>query len=61
VWDSGAATPPITNAAPSVGYDPHSDPRKSPITRQQKSDFLQHVGGAVTDACLGVPCVIPHD
>jgi hypothetical protein len=60
VWDSGAATPPITNTPPGVGFDPHSDPRKSPVARQQKSDFLQHVGGAVTDACPGVPCVIPH-
>jgi hypothetical protein len=60
VWDSGAATPPTTNTAPSVSYDPHSDPRKSSVARQQKSDFLQHVGGAVTDVCPGVPCVIPH-
>jgi hypothetical protein len=60
VWDSGAATPPITNTPPGTGFDPHSDPRKSPQARQQKSDFLQHVGGAVTDVCGGVPCVIPH-
>jgi hypothetical protein len=60
VWDSGAATPPITNTPPGIGFDPHSDPRKSPQARQQKSDFLQHVGGAVTDVCGGGPCVIPH-
>ena len=46
VWDSGAATPPITNTAPIVGADPHSDPRNSVIARQQKSDFLQ-TGGVV--------------
>ena len=58
VWDSGAATPPITNTAPSVGADPHSDPRNSPEGRQQKSDFLQ-AGGMVTDVCLGAPCIAP--
>jgi len=57
---STTATPPITNTAPTVSYDPHSDPRKSSVARQQKSDFLQNVGGAVTDVCLGIPCVIPH-
>jgi hypothetical protein len=58
IWDSGAATPPITNTAPMVGDDPHSDPRNSPVGRQQKSDFLQ-TGGSVTDVCLGLPCVAP--
>jgi hypothetical protein len=58
VWDSGAATPPITNTAPGVGADPHSDPRNSPVARQQKSDFLQ-TNGIVTDVCLGLPCVAP--
>jgi hypothetical protein len=58
-WDSGADQPPTTNTAPATGFDPHSDPRKSVIARQQKSDFLQ-TGGSVTDPCPGVPCVIPH-
>jgi hypothetical protein len=58
VWDSGAATPPITNTAPNVGDDPHSDPRNSPVARQQKSDFLQ-VGGSVVDVCSGSPCMAP--
>ena len=58
VWDSGAATPPITNTAPSVGPDPHSDPRNSMLGRQQKSDFLQ-IGGSVVDVCSGAPCVAP--
>ncbi len=57
VWDSGAATPPITNTAPNVGTDPHSAPRSSAIGRQQKSDFLQATGGAVVDVCSGSPCV----
>jgi len=58
VWDSGAATPPITNTAPNTGNDPHSDPRSSVNARQQKSDFLQ-TGGAVTDVCSGLPCTAP--
>jgi hypothetical protein len=64
-YDSGSQVPPTTNTAPPVdplapgAYDPHSDPRKSVIARQQKSDFLQ-TGGAVTDVCPGVACVIPH-
>jgi len=58
VWDSGAATPPITNTAPNVGDDPHSDPRSSPVARQQKSDFLQP-DGTVVDVCNGAPCVAP--
>jgi hypothetical protein len=58
VWDSGAATPPTTNTAPATGEDPHSDPRNSPVARQQKSDFLQSAG-AVVDVCSGAPCVAP--
>src|SRR5262245_45523720 len=58
VWDSGAATPPITNTAPGTGADPHSDPRNSALGRQQKSDFLQ-AGGSVTDVCSGMPCTAP--
>src|SRR5262245_58183382 len=58
VWDSGAATPPIVNKAPSVGADPHSDPRSTPSARTQKSEFLK-VGGAVVDVCTGLPCVAP--
>jgi hypothetical protein len=57
VWDSGAATPPITNEPPTVGTDPHSAPRSSVIGRQQKSDFLKATGGAVVDVCSGAPCV----
>jgi len=59
IWDSGANTPPITNTAPATGFDPHSDPRKSVIARNQKSAFLT-TGGNVIDVCSGVACVIPH-
>jgi len=58
IWDSGAATPPTENVAPSVGSDPHSDPRKDADARIQKSAFLQ-TGGSVVDVCSGAPCVIP--
>jgi hypothetical protein len=58
VWDSGAATPPITNTAPTTGNDPHSDPRNSVAGRNQKSAFLQ-TGGTVIDVCSGAPCVAP--
>ncbi len=58
IWDSGAATPPTSNLPPTTGADPHSDPRNSPVARQQKSDFLQ-TGGMVTDVCSGVPCTAP--
>ena len=59
IWDSGADTPPTSNTAPSTGYDPHSDPRKSPDARNQKSAFLA-TSGTVIDVCSGAPCVIPH-
>ena len=58
VWDSGAATPPTTNTAPTTGADPHSDPRSSVAARMQKSEFLK-AGGAVVDVCSGMPCVAP--
>jgi hypothetical protein len=58
VWDSGAATPPITNTAPTIPPDPHSVPRSTVAARQQKSDFLQ-TGGMVTDVCSGAPCTAP--
>ena len=58
VWDSGAATPPITNTAPTTGNDPHSDPRSSVEARTQKSEFLR-TGGDVIDVCSGAPCTAP--
>jgi hypothetical protein len=60
VWDSGAATPPITNTAPMVGFDPHGDPRNSPLARTQKSDFLDSAEPAFIDVCGGVPCTATH-
>ena len=61
VWDSGALPPPTINKAPAntPGTDPHSDPRKSPVARTQKSEFLKS-GGAVVDVCTGSPCTAPH-
>jgi hypothetical protein len=61
VWDSGALPPPTINKAPlnTPGTDPHSDPRKSPVARTQKSEFLKS-GGAVVDVCTGSPCTAPH-
>jgi hypothetical protein len=56
IWDSGAATPPITNTPPRTGDDPHSDPRSSVAARVQKSEFLK-TGGMVVDVCSGAPCV----
>jgi hypothetical protein len=58
IWDSGAATPPITNTAPSTGADPHSDPRNSVDGRSQKNDFLD-TNGKVEDVCSGLPCMAP--
>jgi len=58
VWDSGAATPPITNTAPTTGNDPHSDPRSSVAARNQKSEFLR-TGGDVIDVCSGAPASRP--
>ncbi len=56
ICDSAQPAPPIENIAPTAGTDPHSHPRNSVLGRQQKSDFLQ-TGGAVTDVCVGLPCV----
>ncbi len=58
-WDSGSPLPPVTNTPPSVGHDPHEDPRRSPLAQQQKSDFLQ-VDGFVSDPCNGQPCTAPQ-
>jgi hypothetical protein len=55
IWDSGAPVPPLTNLAPSVGEDPHGDPRNDPDARVQKSEFLKP-DGAVIDVCGGAPC-----
>jgi hypothetical protein len=59
IWDSGAATPPTTNTAPAMSFDPHSDPRRDADARVQKSEFLKS-GGAVVDVCSGAPCTAVH-
>ncbi len=51
----GTPPPPITNTPPSKGEDPHEWPRRSPLARQQKSDFLKP-GGAVVNVCGNKPC-----
>ena len=57
-WDSGPGhngVAPLGNVAPSVGEDPHENPRSTPAARQQKSDFLMP-GGTVTEVCGTTPC-----
>ncbi len=58
IFDSGAETPPIENIEPTLGDDPHSDPRSSASARVQMSEFLK-TGGAVVDVCSGIPCIAP--
>jgi hypothetical protein len=64
IWDSGAGhtqPPPTTNTPPTesealpLNLDPHGDPRATPETRTQISDFLKP-GGKVVDVCDGAPC-----
>ena len=58
MWDSGAGhngVAPLGNIAPSVGEDPHENPRSTPAARQQKSDFLMP-DGRVTEVCGTTPC-----
>jgi hypothetical protein len=61
VWDSGPGRvqpPPIGNVPPApspTNTDPHQDPRNTPAAQEQISDFLEP-GGAVVDACGGLPC-----
>lgn len=60
LWDSGPGRVPVgslpqNNLPPTVGKDPHSDPRSTPAARMQKSEFLKE-GGKVVDACFGTPC-----
>lgn len=58
VWDSGAALSPLENVPPRTGRDPHSDPRNSPQSQQQKSQFLRS-GGTLIDVCGGSFCTAP--
>lgn len=54
IWDSGSPAAPPTNTPPTEGRDPHSDPRKSSLAREQKAEFLRT--GTVIDVCAGAPC-----
>ncbi len=58
IWDSGSPPAPLTNLPPTVGVDPHEDPRNSPVAREQKAVFL--TTGLVVDVCNAAPCRIPH-
>ncbi len=52
-WDSGNATPPNGNLAPSEGSDPHGHPRSEPAAGWQEAVFL--LSGWNIDVCGGGP------
>ena len=52
--DHGNYPPPANNVPPRFGCDPHEHPRRSPLARRQKSEFLR-VDGRIVDVCGG-PC-----
>ncbi|HEX8205989.1 MAG TPA: hypothetical protein VF587_08030 [Solirubrobacteraceae bacterium] len=52
--DHGNFPPYAANVPPRQGCDPHEMPRRSPLARQQKSEFLR-VDGRIVDVCGG-PC-----
>ena len=54
IWDSGAEMIPVEVLPPSVGRDPHGDPRDDKVARSQMAEFL--FGGTFTDVCGGQPC-----
>lgn len=54
IWDSGAEMIPVEVLPPSVGRDPHEDPRDNQVARSQMAEFL--FGGTFTDVCGGQPC-----
>ena len=54
IWDSGAEMIPVEVLPPSVGRDPHEDPRDNQVARSQMAQFL--FGGTFTDVCGGQPC-----
>lgn len=58
VWDSGAPYQPLSNTPPTTGHDPHGDPRKSPVARQQIAIFL--TTGQIVDVCAAAPCTAPQ-
>jgi hypothetical protein len=52
-WDSGNATPPNGNIAPSQNGDPHGHPRNEPAASWQEAQFL--LTGWNVDVCGGNP------
>ena len=53
VWDSGSEPIPLEGVPPSVGRDPHEDPRADADVRAQKATFL--FVDLLVDACSGRP------
>jgi hypothetical protein len=70
VWDSGnrqspnenmppsGGNPELSTCAASFGGDPHECPRRQPLARVQKSEFLK-TDGAVLDVCEGTRAGFP--
>lgn len=54
IWDSGATPIPFDGVPPSIGRDPHQDPRSDPDVRTQKAAFL--FDDTLIDVCNGQPC-----
>ena len=52
-WDSGNASPPNGNIAPTHSSDPHSHPRNEPAAGWQEAQFL--MTGWMVDVCGGNP------
>ncbi|MGH2710669.1 MAG: hypothetical protein ACRDH9_05635 [Actinomycetota bacterium] len=52
-WDSGNASPPNGNIAPTHSSDPHSHPRNEPSSSWQEAQFL--LTGWMVDVCGGGP------
>ena len=54
VWDSGSEPIPLDPRPPSIGRDPHSDPRRDANVRKQKAAFL--FDDTLIDVCNGAAC-----
>ena len=53
--DRGNSMPPTGNVPPTIGGDPHGDPRKDNAGSDQVAHFLRT--GQLIDVCGGAPCV----
>jgi hypothetical protein len=53
--DRGLAMPPNGNIPPTIGGDPHSDPRKDNAGSDQVAHWLRT--GELVDVCAAAPCV----